>query len=103
MLETEKTITGPLNFNLISHLLSASYCVIISNNLPLINKQKQSLADVLQKCLKACNFIKTRLQHRCFPVNISKFLRTAFLTEYLKWLLLNKQKTIYRLSKIYLL
>ena len=27
--------------------------------------------------LKACNFIKKRLQHRCFPVNIARFLRTA--------------------------
>ena len=27
------------------------------------------------------NFIKNRLQHRCFPVNISKFFRTAFLDE----------------------
>ena len=29
--------------------------------------------------LKACNFIKKRLQHRCFPVNIAKFLRTLIL------------------------
>ena len=28
--------------------------------------------------LKARNFIKKRLQHRCFPVNIAKFLRTPF-------------------------
>ena len=27
--------------------------------------------------LQACNFIKNRLQNRCFPVNIAKFLRTA--------------------------
>ena len=27
----------------------------------------------------ARNFIKKRLEHRCFPVNIVKFLRTAFL------------------------
>ena len=27
----------------------------------------------------ACNFIKKRLQHRCFPVNIAKFLRTPIL------------------------
>ena len=26
-----------------------------------------------------CNFIKNKLQHRCFPVNIVKFLRTVFL------------------------
>ena len=25
---------------------------------------------------KACNFIKKRLQHRCFPVKFAKFLRT---------------------------
>ena len=29
--------------------------------------------------VKACNFIKKRLQHKCFPVNITKILRTAFL------------------------
>ena len=29
--------------------------------------------------LEACNFIKKRFLHRCFPVNIAKFLRTAFL------------------------
>ena len=26
--------------------------------------------------LKACNFVKKRLQHRCFPVKFAKFLRT---------------------------
>ena len=28
--------------------------------------------------LKARNFIKKRLQHRCFPVSIAIFLKTAF-------------------------
>ena len=28
--------------------------------------------------LKACNFIKKRLQYSCFPVNIAKMLRKAF-------------------------
>ena len=28
--------------------------------------------------------------HRCFPVNFAKFLRTSFLTEHLRWLLLSK-------------
>ena len=37
--------------------------------------------------LQACNFIKKRLRHRCFPVNAPKFLRTSFLTEHLRWLL----------------
>ena len=35
----------------------------------------------------ACNFIKIET-HRCFPVNFEKFLRTPFLTEHLRWLLL---------------
>ena len=38
--------------------------------------------------LKVCNFIKKRLQHRCFPVNIAKFLRTVFFIEHHWWLLL---------------
>ena len=28
---------------------------------------------------KPCNFIKKRLQHRCFPVNIAKNLKNTFL------------------------
>ena len=31
--------------------------------------------------LVACNFIKKRLQDRCFPVNIAKFLRTPWPTK----------------------
>ena len=33
-----------------------------------------------------CNFIKNRLQHRCFPVKFTNFLRTPFFTEHLRWL-----------------
>ena len=32
---------------------------------------------------------KKRLQHSCFPVKFAKFLRTTFLTEHLRWLLLH--------------
>ena len=35
------------------------------------------------------NFIKKRLWHRLFPVNFAKFIRTPFLTEHLRWQLLN--------------
>ena len=38
--------------------------------------------------LQACNFTKKRLQHRCFPVNIVKFLRTPILKNICEWLLL---------------
>ena len=32
--------------------------------------------------------LKTRLQHRCFPVKFAKFLKTIFFTEHFRWLLL---------------
>ena len=34
-------------------------------------------------------FVKKKFQHRCFPVNIVKFLRTSFFIEHLRWLLLD--------------
>ena len=34
------------------------------------------------------SLLKKRLWHRCFPVNLAKFLRTPLLTEHLRWLLL---------------
>ena len=37
---------------------------------------------------KTWNFIKKRLQHRCFPANIAKFLKTTFFIKHLWWLLL---------------
>ena len=37
---------------------------------------------------EACNFIKKRLWHRCFPLSFAEFLRTPFLIEQLWWLLL---------------
>ena len=38
--------------------------------------------------LKACNFIKKRLQHKFFPVKLAKFLRTPFFTEHVRRLVL---------------
>ena len=37
---------------------------------------------------KTCNFLKKRLRHSCFPVNIAKFLRTLILMKICKQLLL---------------
>ena len=53
--------------------------------------------------LKACNFIKKRLQHKCFPANIANFFRTSFFIEHL-WRLLEIQqlmitKTIRRVKR----
>ena len=48
--------------------------------------------------LQSCNFIKRRLQHRCFPVNIAKILRTAFFIEHLWWLLLNFLQNLLKIT-----
>ena len=39
--------------------------------------------------IRPAALLKKGLWHRCFPVNFAKFLRTPFLTEYLRWLLLS--------------
>ena len=36
--------------------------------------------------LSPAALLKKSLWHRCFPVNLAKFLRTLFLTEHLWWL-----------------
>ena len=38
--------------------------------------------------------LKKILRQRCFPVNFGKFLRTHFLTEYLRWLLLKSIQAV---------
>ena len=42
--------------------------------------------------LQACNFIKQRLQHRCFPVRFANILRTPILKNIWKRLLLDTGK-----------
>ena len=42
-----------------------------------------------------CNFIKKRLQHRCFPVTIAIFLRTGSFTEHLQLLLFSLKEYDY--------
>ena len=42
----------------------------------------------LTKLQTLCNFMKNRLQHRCFPVKFTKFFRTYSFTKHLRWLLL---------------
>ena len=39
--------------------------------------------------LKACDCMKKKIQHKCFHLNIAKFLRTLILKNIRKWLLLD--------------
>ena len=51
--------------------------------------------------LQACNFIKKRFQHRCFPVNIENFLRTPILKNICERLFHDPFRGVFRaLSKI---
>ena len=63
------------------------------------NNQKQTFADVLQnRCLpevKACNFIKKRLQYKDFAAKFPKYLKTPFSAEHLGWSLLNGQQAVH--------
>ena len=43
--------------------------------------------------LKASNFIKNRVQYRCFSMKFTNFLRTRFFTEHFPWLLLQIMNT----------
>ena len=45
--------------------------------------------------LEACNFIKKKLRHRCFPVNIAKFFRTPILKNICERLVLTKEIQLY--------
>ena len=39
--------------------------------------------------LRSATLLKKRFWYRCLPVNFAKFLRTPFLKEHLRWLLLD--------------
>ena len=52
--------------------------------IPLLESIFKKFAD-----LQTCNFIKTRSQHRCFPVNIANFLILPILKNICKLLLCN--------------
>ena len=50
-----------------------------------------------------CNFIKKRLQHRCFPVNITKFFKSTYFEEHLRTAAskFNTRASISNESKLY--
>ena len=50
---------------------------------------------------EACNFIKKRLQHRCFPVKFVKFLRTPTLKNICERLLTTFFETITRSMRFF--
>ena len=63
----------------------AQRCSVISQN----SRENTGVSFLIKLQASASKFIKKRFWHRCFPVNFAKFLRTPFLTEHLRWLLLH--------------
>ena len=61
-----------------------------------IHRKTPALESLFNKAagLLTCNLIKKRLQHRCFPVNIAKFLKTPILKNICEGLLLCEMKII---------
>ena len=57
--------------------------------------RKTSRTPFLQNTSSSC-FCQKRLQHKCLPVKFTKFLKTLFFTEHLRWLLLNGQFCLVR-------
>ena len=72
--------------------ISCSTKVRYNNRLKKFHSKTITFDASCLSTFKPCNFIKGRLQHRCFPVSIAKFLRKSFFTEdilfYFFWLLL---------------
>ena len=48
----------------------------------------------LIKIIQTCNFLKKRLQDRCFPAKFAKFWRTSILKNIYEWLLLKIGKIV---------
>ena len=70
-------------FQKYKHLCNALFPKLIRINYSF--HKRQSLKD--RSSHRRCS-VKKKLWHRCFPVNFGKFLRTPFVTEHLRWLLL---------------
>ena len=60
----------------------------VLKNLTIFTGKHLCLSLFLNKVVDASFFLIKRPQHRCLPVNIENFLRTAFSIEHFWWLLL---------------
>ena len=88
------TYENSLNKNRLQHLEAVFRRCSIKVFLETLQKFRgrhlcQSLFFNKIASLRPATLLKKRLWHRCFPVNFAKFLRTPFLTEHLRCLLLN--------------
>ena len=67
---------------------SRRFCEISKKTFITEHLQTTTPEVAVRRYAQPANLLKKRPQHRFFPVNFAKFLRTPFLTENLHWLLL---------------
>ena len=69
--------------------LQKSFKIGVLKNLANFTRKTYALESLFNKAagLKACDFIKKWLRHKCFSVNFLKFLKAPFLIEHFRWLL----------------
>ena len=73
-------LRAPLGNNISQFLFRQKQPLEVSGVLKNLRSSHRSCSVFLIRLqAQASNFIKKRLQHRCFPVNIAKFLRTTIL------------------------
>ena len=80
-----------LHFNKQPHLFCCLYCRVCLHTKQKFAHKKTSLGYLFYKIirLQGCNSTKKTLQHRCFPVNFAKVLRTPILENICQRLLLH--------------
>ena len=70
-----------------NNLLGGTLCLAgLGGRRKLWIPRSSRLQMFFKKGVWAFNFIERRFRHRCFPVNIAKFLRAAFFIEHLRWM-----------------
>ena len=62
------------------------FIIVVLKNFPIFTGEHLCCSLFFNKVAgsQVCNFMKRRFKHSCFPVNIAKCLRTAFLIEHLR-------------------
>ena len=83
-----------MKINMKSSICSIKWPFVVSNDVIRIYVITESVAIIRSSSSQIFfkmvrEFIKMKLQHRCFSINIAKFLKTALFLEQIRWLLLN--------------
>ena len=79
----------PYRFIITRELYLLTEIFILIETLIKLCLHKQPTEVFYKKKLQACNFVEKRPQHRCFLVNIPKYLRTSLLKNIYERLLLH--------------